>query len=698
MKDSQNTGRSSKDQAQPSFKEKFKQKWQQLRLTRWLILIVLATALTIESYLLIGAKMTNVDDLQEQLQITTDIIDSEGQIAGQLSDEQGTYIPLEEISPNIQNAVISTEDKRFYEHHGFDIIGIARAAVGYAVSGDIVGGGSTISQQLAKNTFLTNEQSLWRKFKELFLSLEIEKTYAKDQILEMYLNHSYFGNGVYGVEDASQKYFGKSAAELDLSEAAVIAAALKGPSIYNPVDDYAAALERRDLVLQLMADNAFIDQGTADAAMAAEMPEQNNPIHNDDYQYPYYFDAIIEEAINKFELTEDELMNGGYQIYTNLDQTYQAELSYIYDQNYIFPVAPSGAVAQSASVVLDPETGGVLAIVGGTGEHLFRGFNRATQLKRQPASSLKPLNVYTPALENGFKPDSIIPDEVKSYGTNNYAPENHDFVTQGEILLWQALALSKNTSAVWLMNEIGVSQAMSKLDDFGIGYSEEDMTLSSALGSLVNGTSPIELASAYTAFANGGLRSEPYFITSIVDKEGNVLVEEQTPKQNQAISAEVAKEMTSMMLATYDEGGTGASIEPIGYEIAGKTGTQELSVGDNLNGSNDEWVVAYTPDIVVTSWYGFDETTEENYLWYGSPNSSWQVSNQIMNSLISVSPQTPFETLSATQIYQGEQPESESSESSESSGSDENGQGNSLIDDLIEGGRQLFEDLFGSAR
>lgn len=679
-----------------TFKEKFKQKWKKWRVTRWIIFIILVVGLVVEGYLLVNAKMTNVDDLHEQLQITTDIMDSEGNVAGHLSDEQGTYVTLEEISPEMQQAVISTEDKRFYNHRGFDIIGIARAAVGYILNGEIVGGGSTLSQQLAKNSFLTNEQNLVRKMKELFLALEIEKTYTKDQILEMYLNHSYFGRGVYGVEDASYKYFGKTAAELTLSEAAVLTAALKGPSIYNPVDDYDATLERRNVVLQLMADNEFITQENADLAIATVMPQQDNKIVNDDYQYPWYFDAVIEEAINKFGLTEDEIMNGGYQIYTNLDQSYQAELSSVYDQTEIFPTGPTGNGAQSASVVLHPETGGVLATVGGTGEHIFRGFNRATQLVRSPASAIKPLIVYTAALENGFTPTSIIPDEVQEFGTDNYSVENYDFITQGEIMLWQALSQSKNTSAVWLMNELGIDKTINKLNEFGIETTEEDRNLSTAL-SLSSGTSPIEMASAYTAFANQGVRSEGYFITQITDKEGNIIVEEQEPEQNEVTSPEVAQDMTSMMLATYDAGGTGAAIEPYGYEIAGKTGTQEVDTEADVYGSNDEWMMAYTPDMVVATWYGFDNTDAENYLWYGSPNSSYYVSEQIMQNLIAASPQTPFDTTSAASMYAVEEEEStEESSSSESSEQPENDSDSNVITDLFESGREFFEGLFAS--
>ena len=281
------------DDSNPTLWQKFRSLWQRYRITRWLILIILAFGFVLESYLLIGAKTTDVSDLPAKLQVTTEFYDQDGEYAGEISNDAGTYVELADISTNIQDAVISTEDKRFYDHQGFDPIGIARAAFGYLTSGQIVGGGSTITQQLVKNAFLDNDQSLMRKLKELFLAFEIEKNYTKDEILEMYLNNAYFGNGAYGVEDASLKYFGVSASEMTVDNAAVIAGALKGPTLYNPVDDYDATVERRNTILQLMADNEFITQEEVDAAINTELVQMNNDTSSDTYAYPYYFDSVI---------------------------------------------------------------------------------------------------------------------------------------------------------------------------------------------------------------------------------------------------------------------------------------------------------------------------------------------------------------------------------------------------------------------
>ena len=681
------------DDSNPTLWQKFRRLWQRYRITRWLILIILTLGFVMESYLLIGAKTTDVSDLPTKLQVTTEFYDQDGEYVGEISNDAGTYVELENISTNIQDAVISTEDKRFYDHQGFDPIGIARAAFGYVTSGQIVGGGSTITQQLVKNAFLDNDQSLMRKLKELFLAFEIEKNYTKEEILEMYLNNAYFGNGAYGVEDASLKYFGVSASEVTVDDAAVIAGALKGPTIYNPVDDYDATLERRNTILQLMADNEFLTQEEADAAINTELVQMNNDTSSDAYAYPYYFDAVINEAIDKFGLSEEDIMNGNYKIYTNLNQTYQAELESTYNDTSLFPTSPSGELAQSASVVMDPETGGVMASVGGTGEYSFRGFNRATQISRSPASTIKPLLVYAAALENGYTAQSVIPDEQKSYGADNYSPENWNYEYAGDILLWDAVAKSKNTSAVWLMNELGINTTIAKLDDFGIPYTEEDKNLSLALGAFNNGgVSPLQMASAYSAFANGGVRSEGQYITRIEDQQGNIVVEEQEPVQNQAVSAEVADEMTSVLMSVYDEGGTGSTMEPEGYEIAGKTGSAESA--NFTSGNADEWDIAYTPDVVIATWFGFDDTDDDTYLWYGSAGSSKLAFSDVLSGILNSSPGTAFNVQSAYDEYN--QIQSEQAAASEESSSDESSSDNESEDrSVLDSVQEFFQGLFG---
>ncbi len=287
----------------------------------------------------------------------------------------------------------------------------------------------------------------------------------------------------------------------------------------------------------------------------------------------------------------------------------------------------------------------------------------------------------------------VIPDEVQSYGTDNYTPENWNFESVGEILLWDAVAKSKNTSAVWLMNELGVNAAVSKLDDFGIPYSDADKNLSLALGSFRDGgVSPLQMASAYSAFANGGVRSEGQYITRIEDQQGNVVVEEQEPVQNQAVSEEVADEMTAILMSVYDEGGTGSTMEPEGYEIAGKTGSAESA--NFSSGNKDEWDIAYTPDVVIATWFGFDDTDEDTYLWYQSEGSSKLAFSDILDGVLNASPGTEFTVQSAYDEYnqiQSEEAAASEESSSEESTSDSEPTGGSVFDSV----QEFFQGLFG---
>lgn len=667
--------------------------WRKYRINKLIVLITLVVTLITSSYLVFLAKTADVENLWAGLQQTTVVYDRYGEEAGELYSQKGTFVPLEEISPNIQGAIVSTEDKRFYSHKGMDPMGIARAAAGFVLNGgEIVGGGSTITQQLAKNAYLTLDQTMVRKAKELFLSFEIEKQYEKNEILEMYLNNSYFGNGVWGVEDASQKYFGKSAYDVTLAEAAVLAAMLKAPSNYNPIDNYEASMERRDLVLQLMADNGFIDQETADAAMAEAINLYDNYYVNDSYNYPWYFDAVIEEAVSVYGIEEEDLLNRGYQIYTGLDQQYQQQMDAAYDASY-FADAEDGTLMQSASVALDPETGDVLAIVGGRGEYVFRGFNRATQMRVPPASTIKPLSIYTPALEAGYEIDSpVMDDDTLGYGTDgSYSPDNYDLYSEyGEIPMYQALVESKNTSAVWLLDKLGMQTAVNKLKQFGISVSEGDMEMGAIALGAIDGVSPLQMASAYSAFANEGVRSEGRFITKIVDSSGAVVVDNTKPKTNRVMSAEVAKEMTSMMLGVYAPGGTGYGAHPYTeVQIAGKTGTSEADADNSIN--RTKWMIAYTPDIVVSTWIGFDETNEM-YNLNDIGMMFYDLFRLETGNLLSVSPQTEFTVANAAEV---------SAQENEESGASWNERLDGFVNDLNDFGQRVEEGanrLFDWAR
>jgi len=591
--------------------------WEKYHVTKVGILLFLSISLVLSVVLTIQARQENVDSLRVGLEETTTVIDNEGQEAGTLYSQKGTFTPIEDISPTVQHAVVSTEDQRFMDHRGFDLIGIGRAALGFLINGEIVGGGSTITQQLAKNAYLTQDQTIVRKLKELFLAIEIEKEYTKATILEMYLNNSYFGHGVWGIQDASQKYFNKDASELNLSEGATLAGILIAPTTYNPIDNYDAAINRRNTVLMLMEETGSITAEERQGASSSELALSDGYNARDNYNYPYYFDAVISEAINRYGFEEQEILNGGYTIYTSLDQNQQQQMDAVYSYEGYFETAADGVEAQSASIAIDPQSGGVTAVVGGRGEHTFRGFNRATQMRRQPGSIIKPLGVYAPALEAGYDIDSTLVDELQTYGAeegdpdSGYTPANVDHTYAGEIPMFQGLAESKNAATVWLLNEIGLRRGYNKLEDFGIEMSEDDYHLGAvALGGMQRGATPLEMASAYTVFANGGVQIQPHFITRIVDATGAVVVDNTDPEERRVLSEEVNDDMNRMLQYVYSNGNA-QSVQPDGYEIAGKTGTTQTA-GDD--GATDQWIVGYTPDLVVTSWAGYDQTDENHYL------------------------------------------------------------------------------------
>lgn len=623
--------------------------WKKYHINKVLILGILLVSLFGSIYLYYSAKTTNVTALKAGLEQTTTIYDRYGEEAGTLYAQKGTFVDLEDVSEHAQGALIATEDQRFYQHIGFDPIGIGRAAVGYVLNGGtIVGGGSTITQQLAKNAYLTADQTLIRKLKELFLAIEIEKTYEKDDILEMYLNNSYFGSGVWGIEDASMKYFGKHASDLSVSEAAALVGALKAPSRYNPIDNYDLALERRNVVLSLMEQKEFITAEEADAAQNSQLALHDAYNSEDGYRYPYFFDAVINEAVNIYGIEEEDLLNNGYTIYTTLDQIHQQQMDAVYQNNSFFPDAEDGTLVQSASVALDPHTGGVTAVVGGRGEYTFRGLNRATQIARQPGSVIKPLGVFTPALEAGYELDDMLPDQAISYGEEDWTPQNASktFSESGEVPLYEAVANSLNAPAVWLLNEIGLKRGVNKVEDFGIEVEEEDENLSSiALGGSKGGVSPVEIASAFSVFPNDGYRREPHFITQIVDATGAVVVDNTEPKQYRVTTPEVAEKMNSLLLGVYQHG-TAYNNQPDGFTVAGKTGTTSADVA----GSADHWSVGYTPDLVLTSWMGFDKTTEDHYLSDYSSQTTGELLEAEMEAILPHTTMTAFNTESAEEL------------------------------------------------
>ncbi|KRM91858.1 transglycosylase domain-containing protein [Fructilactobacillus florum] len=675
----------------------FRKYWKRFQITRWLIVMVLFFTLVSVTYLTVIAKTSHVRSLQSNLSRSTVIYDQNHDEAGKLYAQKGSYVSMQQISPHLPAAILSTEDRNFYHEHGFSVKGYGRAifqAVGNKLMGrnQISGGGSTISQQLAKNTFLSQQQTLSRKFKELFISIEIENVYSKEQILTMYMNNAYFGNGIYGVQDASRKYFGKNASELPVQDAAVLAGMLQNPS-NNPIDHPAAAKQRRNLVLELMGANKKLTKAQVKHYQSLPLGTKDTFENKNGYKYPYYFDAVINEAINQYGISEKAIMNNGYKIYTNLNQQQQASFQTDFKNPNLFPQnAADGTKVQAASIALNPKNGGVQAVVGGRNNDVFRGFNRATDIKRQPGSTMKPLAVYTPALEHGFSYDSKLVDKKQSYGKNNYSPNNYNNQYEGEVPMYRALAESRNAPAVWTLNKIGVQNGFDSVQKFGLPVTKKDDNLALALGGLSTGVSPQQMAGAYTAFANQGQVSKPFYITKIVDSTGKT-VATNSGNTTQIMSAATAKEMTSMMLGVFDYG-TGATAKPAGYQVAGKTGSTEADSSQDADATRDKWIIGYTPDVVVATWEGFDNTNADHHLENLSGTGVNSLFKQQMQQILPLTDQSNFNTEDAQQRAEQKQKRQKQS----FSGSDLTHKAEDVTKDIEKRAAGVAQDFYERAR
>ena len=613
--------------------------WRKYHLTKIFLLIGLTFSLVVGGYLFYIAKTTNVADLQNALKATTIIYDKDGNQAGSLTGQKGTYVELDAISEDLQNAVVATEDRSFYKNSG---INYGRFFLAILTAGRS-GGGSTITQQLAKNAYLSQDQTVERKAKEFFLALEINKKYSKKEILTMYLNNAYFGNGIWGIEDASKKYFGVSASELTLDQSAVLAGMLKGPEIYNPLYSVENATNRRNTVLQNMVAAGYIDQATADQSAAVDIHGQLVDAYegkSEDYRYPSYFDAVINEAVNEYGLTEEDIIKNGYRIYTEMDQNYQASMQVIYDNVDLFPVAEDGTRAESGSVALDPKTGGVRAIVGRVASDQdagFRSYNYATQSARSPGSTIKPLVVYSPAVANGWSTNKELDNTTKVYGS--YTVDNYGGI-QGSptVPMYQALAESLNLPAVATANELGLNTVFDYGKKFGLNMDNVDKSLGVALGSGVT-TNPLQMAQAYGTFANDGVMNDAHLITKIENASGQV-VKSHSQKSKRVLSSSANKKMTNMMLGTFTNG-TGVNAAPYGYTMAGKTGTTETDFNPDLSG--DQWVIGYTPDVVISQWLGFPKTDETHYLTGTSAETASVIFRNVANSVLPYTEGTSFD-------------------------------------------------------
>lgn len=628
---------------------------------RWrlVIIIVITAAVLAVAALAIWIRSLDIGKLADPLLAPTQLMDRNGKAASEVSSSKIVPVKLEQIPVHLRQAVVAVEDRRFYDHSGVDGIGIARALFRNLKEGGVAQGGSTITQQLAKNMFLSHEQTFSRKLTEAAYAYKIEQSYDKDRIMETYLNQIYFGEGKWGIQQAAKTYFGKDVEKLTLTESAMLAALPKAPSHYSPFKNMEKALERRNLVLDLMLAEGYITDAQHRAAVMEPIVLNASGGESLRGQYAYYLDQVIDEAIERYGFTERQLLAGGLRIYTQLDPSVQSAMEAAYRNDSLFPGSASDQPVQSGAVILDPYTGGVRGMVGGRGEHVYRGFNHATHLKRQPGSSFKPLIVYAPAIEKGYGPTSKLYDGPLNI--NGYKPTDWDRRTRGEVTLKEAVIRSWNIPAVWLLNEIGLQTGKAFAEKMGIPFAKGDNNLALALGGMEEGVSPLLMAQAYGTFPNLGVMMPAHTIVKITTADGRVLAEaKQDPVT--VMSSTGAYAMTGLLQDVVREGTGGHAA--LNRPTAGKTGTTQLPATkefeDVPDGAKDAWFVGYTPELVGAVWIGYDQTDRNHYLTASGGYNPALIFKEMMSAVLRDVPPLSFKQPPQTNKQDGKPPKEDS--------------------------------------
>ncbi|MFD3447273.1 transglycosylase domain-containing protein [Microbacteriaceae bacterium 4G12] len=546
-----------------------------------------------------------IDEKRLVLSSASRIVDEQGNEISKLYVENRELVPLKQIPQHVQQAFLSAEDTRFYKHHGIDMISVFRALYKDIAASEKAEGGSTITQQLAKNVFLTNEKTFWRKIKELAIAINLEHRYTKGQVLEMYLNQIYFGHGSYGIQAAAKFYFNKNVQDLTVEEGALLASLPKAPNTYSPVFSKEKSKQRRNLILSLMNKQGYLttEETVHYQRKSVVLHIQQN---KREQAYASYIDMVFREAEELYGFSPEEVLRGGYTFTVSMNPIMQKKAYELFQNKRNFPDQNNDV--EGAFVVMDSKTGGIKAAIGGR-NYVARGLHRV-YVKRQPGSVLKPLLVYAPALETKkYKPYSLITNEQQSF--DGYMPRNYNETYSKEITMYDALKESANVPAVWLLNDIGIEAGKSYLSKGDINIS--DSGLSAALGGLADGISPLELMKMYRAFLENGKVIEPHIITQIANQRGEVIAAAPN-EETKIFSKQTAWYMTRMLEGAVKDGTAQAGM--FKGVLAGKTGTTSLP--DRDIGAKDAWFVGYTPTLVGAVWMGYDHTDSEHYLAGGS--------------------------------------------------------------------------------
>lgn len=599
-----------------------------------LVLLVMVTGIGCG---FLTASMNTKPDLANDIlpPASSQIYDINGnEIANVHAAENRRPVKIQQVPKDLQNAFVAVEDNRFYEHSGVDPRGILRALYANIRGRGVSEGGSTITQQLAKNAYLTQERTMTRKIQEVFLAIQLERQYTKQEILEMYMNQIYFGQGAYGVQAAAQTYFGKNVEDLTLSECAMLAGIPKSPNYYSPMNNMDAAMERKSVVIDQLEKYGYINSS---AALKAKKEKLNivKPVKKKDTsEASYFIEYVTQVLIDKYGA--DAVYKEGLKIYTTIDMDVQRAAEAAMKKLPDVKVdANKIQQPQGALVAIDPHNGYVKAMVGGRGTDQF---NRATMAVRQPGSAFKPF-VFAAALEDKFTPSTIIDDSP--INIDGWRPQNDSGRFSGKVTMRDVARFSMNVPTVKIAQKLGIDKPIYYAQEMGISTfvldgPQNDRTLSTALGGLTKGVTPMELTSAYCTFANKGVHVDPVVIVKVLDRNGKVL-EQAEVKQRSVISESSAAELTDMLEGVIKKGGTGSRAD-IGRPAAGKTGT--------TSNYHDAWFVGYTPDLVCGVWVGNDDNSAMNGVMGGQlPAQIWKA---FMEKALAQTPAKNFDGSAAT--------------------------------------------------
>ena len=577
----------------------YKSLYRRRRRRRFLLsaLLILVLPIVTASVWIFSQEAWHALDLNKiyETEETLLVTDRDGNIVSRLYEhENRVSVEVSSLPKHVTDAFLAAEDARFYTHPGFDLIRICGAALNDLKAGSFVEGASTITQQLIKLTHLSAVKTLDRKVDEAILSYRLEQLMTKEEILSCYLNRVYFGGGYYGIEAAAEGYFGVHAKDLSLAQSALLAGVLKSPATYAPHLRPEASIGRRGVILDLMVGYGMISEEEAKLAKAEPLAlcaDETKQKHDS------YVDLALTEATRILNCSLSELLTQGYTVETAMDARAQAIAEAAFQNDAYFPMYGEES-AEGALVLIDAKSGGVCAIVGGRDESAALGFNRATRIRRQPGSAIKPILVYAPALEAGYTAASMLLDEATDFG--DYMPKNASGRYLGWITMREAVTKSLNLPAVSLFQELGVARCKAFAARLGIPFDVQDQSLALALGGFTYGVSPYRLCGAYAAIANEGVYCAPYVVTKISDRSGCVVYRQQSTPER-VMSEGNAYILTSLLESVATEG-TAKLLNALNMPLAAKTGT----VGDET-GNRDIWLACYNPEIAAVVWMGFDD-------------------------------------------------------------------------------------------